>query len=207
MNTITVDHCIWVRLIDKDKSEAKGKAAQASEQLMDYCLENGVTIYFSTRVWNWDAVTMSDKADHHRLEALISQYKAQQTSAGFRLGEFADPRTGKPSLIGPRGSSFGDMDMLTDHPSVCPKTLAFKSVFGEDPIDRHPDAMGSKLPNWIGDYDALKGHYLAGHGIFVTLDASVPCFDPAHRQKAYESLGLLIQSPEDALTFLRQSAL
>lgn len=204
MKSITVDHCVWVRLIDKDKSEDKRKAAQASEQLMNYCLDNEVAIYLSTRVKNWDAVEMSDEADHERLEALILKYNAQEISAGFRLGEVTDPLTYKPSLIGSRGTGFHSKDMLTDHPSVCPKTLAFKSVFGDDPIDRHPDAMGRKLPNWIGDYDALKGHYLAGHGIFVTQDVSIPCFDLKSRQKADEKLGLLIKSPEEALIFLRQ---
>lgn len=201
--SITVDHCVWVTLIDKDKSESKMQAAQESEQLLDYCLKNEIDIYLSTRIRNWDAVAMSDVADHERLEALISKYQAHETSAGFRLGDAPDPLTGNSGLVGSRGSVFGSADMLVDHFSLCRKNQAFQSIFDIDPIDRHPNAMGSKLPNWIGDYDALKGHFMAGHGVFVTLDTGVPCFDSKSRQKALKLLELRINSPQEALTFLK----
>lgn len=201
--SITVDHCVWVRLIDRDKSEANVKAAQVVEELMDYCLENCIDVYLSTRIRNWDAVAMSNVADRQRLEALILKYRACETSAGFRLGDAPDPLTERPGLTGSRGSIFGGADMLADHPSMCPKTQAFQSVFGDDPIELHPDAMGRQLPNWIGDYDALKGHFMAGHEIFVTIDKKVPCFDPMSRQKALEVLGLQINSPEEALSCLK----
>lgn len=206
METITVDHCVLVKLIDKDKSERQRLMAQASAELLDYCLANEIQIFMSSRVENWDAATMTDQADHDRLAVLVTKYKIKETSAGFRLGDLPVAQTGKSSLIGPRGTIFGGIDMLVDHPSACPKTQAFISVFGEDPIDRPASNTGRKLPNWIGDYDSLKGHYIAGYGIFVTLDTNVPCFDASSRERAFVELDLLIKSPEEALYLLRTRA-
>ncbi|QXH77460.1 hypothetical protein [Pseudomonas salmasensis] len=95
METITVDHCVLVKLIDKDKSERQRLMAQASAELLDYCLANEIQIFMSSRVENWDAATMTDQADHDRLAALVTKYKIKETSAGFRLGDLPDAQTGK----------------------------------------------------------------------------------------------------------------
>lgn len=199
MKSITVDHCVWVKLLDEHKGEARRQSAEVPKMLLDYCLQKDITIYMSTRVWNWDAVMMSSQADHERLAELVSEYRVQETPTGFRLG---DSPAGD-SIFGHRGSIFGGKDLLLDHPSECPKTQAFIKTFGPDPIEINPQNTGNKLPNWIGDYDSLKGHYLAGHDIFVTLDTNPPCFAQKTRECAAEELGLLIKSPSETLAFLK----
>ncbi|GEM_PF-2233851 len=205
MTAITLDHVLLVKLIDKNKGEAKAEAARPIEELLKRCQELDSGIYLSSRIQNWDGVGMSNPRDQERLLELIALYNMRTISSGFRLGEAIPDQ----SIIGSRGSFFGGCDVLTDHPTRCAHTQAFEAVFGPDPIERDQRAVGKNLPNWIGDYDALKWHYLAfkDAGLFVTQDKRFPCFDPTHRQQAAEQLGLLIVSPEQAVIALNNHQL
>ena len=196
MKAITVDHCVWVKLIDKDKNEAKSEAAKPAAALLDHCLEAGIQIYASSRIKNYDARAMTGAGDQDRLDALLEKYCVKEEPSGFRLGD-----ANAPVL---RGSMFGGSDVLSGPISDPDKVMAFRKLFGNDPASLPPENTGKKVHSWIADYDALLGHYCTGHDIFVTVDTKKPCFDPQSRIDAENELKILIRSPEDALALLQQ---
>lgn len=200
MKSITIDACVWIRLIDQYKSDRQKQKAMSSQKLIDLCRETGVTLYYSSRLWNYDVVAMSCASDHERLRELLNHYSAIEDPAGFRLGDLDDP------VIGKRGSLFGGIDTLSGADCDSGKLEAFRSVFGKDPIELHRSNTGKNLPNWIGDYDAVKNHYLNNRNIFVTIDENLPCFSSEKRKEAAEKLSLVICSPEEAIAFISSAS-
>ncbi len=200
MTVATIDTCVWVHLADRDKPLYASRQRNIQELpyviecLLNSCSEKGIKLRYSSRLLNYDAALMNP-ADRQRIQSLLSTYEATELGSAFRLGGLGD------AIIGPRGSALDGSDVLSG-PRCDPALIkGFISVFGLPPNQRPASNTGKKKPNWIGDYDALRSHYLAGFDVFVTTDTKEPCFTPEKRERAKAELGLIICSPSEALTF------
>ncbi len=87
----------------------------------------------------------------------------------------------------------GSSDFLSDG-NVDERKTEFISVVGCHPTQKHPDQLGGRASNHIGDYDALMQHYINEIDVFLTYDIHL-YFEPNKRRIYQEKLGLKVMSP------------
>ena len=183
MNSITIDTCVWVKLIDKKNEEE-------IIQLLEHCQKNEIQIYSSSRVFSCDTKKMDAEQNSH-IKKLMDEYGVILDQAEFRIG--MSPLT---SVHSKKPGEF----TRSIHKSALEKK--FIDIFGKDPTELDPRQTGKKRSNWIGDYDSLKHHYLKGRGLYVTYDTKIYMAQD-QRVKAKNELGLIIVSPRIALEQLQ----
>ncbi|MEZ9633000.1 hypothetical protein AB4370_07880 [Vibrio cyclitrophicus] len=183
MNSITIDTCVWVKLID-------GKNEEEILQLLEHCKKNEIPIYASSRVFSYDTTKMDDKQNSN-IRKLMDKYRVVLDQAKFRLGA--------SSLSSVHNETPGE-GLSNVHKSSLENK--FIDVFGTDPTELNRRTTGKKLSNWIGDYDSLKHHYLNGRGLYVTYDTKIYMAQDM-RDKAQNELGLAIVAPSIALEQLK----
>lgn len=182
--TVTIDTCVWISL----KVE---RIKPIIYQILKCCAKKAVNIYVSNRFENYDSVEM-DTITKKLIRETMKEYSVQKESAPFRLG----------SVNNSFGSRFGDRDFLVSIKET-EKEEKFVSVFGLEPMKLSTKQTGKKISNWIGDYDALKQHYLKGRDLFITLDTKI-YFSDEKRLIAKNKLNLIILDPVMALKELNK---
>ncbi|EGQ7815785.1 TPA: hypothetical protein ACPJ1X_001660 [Vibrio alginolyticus] len=178
MNSITVDTCVWVRLID-------GKDEEEIFQLLEHCKKNKIQIYSSSRVFSFDTTKM-DNEQKSNIRKLMDEYGVVLDQAEFRLNA---------SLLGSVHDETPREGLGSIHTSLLEDK--FIGVFGPDPKTLNPRQTGKNLSNWIGDYDSLKHHYLNHRGLYVTYDTKIYMAQDM-RDKAQNELDLTIVDPSIA---------
>jgi hypothetical protein len=173
--SITIDTCTWIEILDtKDQEDVS--------DLLDFCVLKKIPIHSSTRVFNIDTVKMN-KEQVSNLKEIFTNYNVIEDPAYLRL-------------------DVSPLDGVDYFGGKCDKEKEFINVFGKDPVELDKSQTGKKLSNWIGDYDALKHHYINGREIFVTNDSKI-YFSEESRSKALDQLGIIILSPKDTYNKLK----
>jgi len=173
IQSITVDTGVWIELLDKKSPE---KSAIDAE-LLEECQARRVQVWASSRVLNPDSTKMRE-LQRVNLTNLLEEH-AQTAPSQFRFD------------ISPFGGPDGFQGRVGER---------FISVVGESPDGR--GQFGKKLHNHIGDYDALRDHFIQRRDLFVTWDNRG--FLHTDRRQAYEEqLKLRVRSPEEAIETMR----
>ena len=175
MRTLTLDTCVWIKLIDgADEADAVGR-------LLDLHSQEAVEVVVSNRLYEHDTSKM-DLAQITQLKSIFEERQIKIQGSGFRncfsLLSGGDLLSGGPTIRTPA------------------EMHKFNAIVGKDPIITHP--QGPKLSNKFGDYDSLKDHYAVGRDVFITYDTK-HYLSERFRDRYRSELGLIIMSPEHFL--------
>ena len=175
--TVTLDTGLMLSLLDRTRE------ATAVEKILQWHLEGKVRAYVSNRIFDPDTCDMRDE-QRKEMRMIIEKYDIEIIGSGFRLGF----------------SRLDGLDKLSGgFTTRSPEEMAnFSKIVGKDPTNLPKSSIGNRLPNKIGDYDALRDHYADKREVFITLDTK----DYLHITKRaiyFECLGLKIMSPSEFL--------
>jgi hypothetical protein len=158
-----------------------GDASHAIELIFKWIKDGRVSGHVSNRVFEHDTERM-DECQVDQVKVVLEEHGIPINGSSFRL-DF--------SLIG--GLDVLDGPVTERTPEEIEK---FQLIVGPDPSSLPPSAVGSRMPNKLGDYDSLFDHWLNRRDYFITLDGK----DYLHvnkRQGYRDELNLLVVSPEE----------
>ncbi len=194
-HSVTVDTVVWIKYLGDYAEKPQ------IQDMLEVCRQRNIKIYTSSRAFNFDTTT-KDPKQTEQMRNVISNLGALETPAPFILADQNDPKkTG--SVLGDRndtqktGSMLGTTDFLSDL-NIDEREAEFISVVGCHPTKKNPAELGSKASNHIGDYDALRQHYINDFGVFLTYDTHL-YFTHEKRLIYKEKLGLIVMSPSEFL--------
>jgi hypothetical protein len=140
-------------------------------------------MWASTRVRLHDAAGMYSE-QQKALSDLMLHLRVREASSVFRFDvSFMDG----PDFLGPYAGK-----------RTADELVRFERLVGCDPARLSRESVGGKMKNKIGDYDALRDHYMSGRDAFITLDTR-DYLHVSRRPEYRRELGLIVQAPTEFL--------
>lgn len=175
MLRVMLDTSVWLAFIDRDESAADAQALfnLRTQGVLEICASSR-TVYDTERMHEEQRLALSKLLEDESIAAPAQmRWDVSRLDAGDYLGPSNGVRTEA-------------------------EIAKFDRLVGRDPVALPQTAVGNRLPNKIGDYDALREHFIRGLDAFLTLDAR-DILHSERRARYRTELGLVIQAPGEFL--------
>lgn len=171
--SVTIDSSVLIDWLDK-----RQPTFDFVEQIMKWHKLEYIKVFTSSRVFSPDAWRM-DKEQRAGLKQLLNDLKVTTASSTFRWSISI--------LNGPDKLSGGNSQRSLE------ETKLFLKIVGSSP--EPSSELERSFLRKLGDYDALRDHFMSGRDIFITRDTK-GYFATDKRTRYEKELGLIVQGPE-----------